>query len=301
MSKGARAVPEMPCRALWVWAGNRGWGQIEILRGELSARFWKIALIVAAKILENPKALAIESVEDLEHREQELQAMLSDEERAAGLKVIIRPMVQFTLKYARRITGLDLREADVAAMVEEFASVRMKATEFKGLRLKAGWERFTADPTRAKRSESGDLASVVSNRRVQKRKRGRPRKEDQTTFTLAFYSKVGLAFYHSLCTGGATMLRGVTKLLRSSDAYQRLIFTLCTSAQQAIIHQDRLIKLVGWRKATTPDMYSHQLAELRRLLNKAISEGRLQTWSELKNGNWVIRKYGQFDLPEPSE
>jgi hypothetical protein len=188
---GSRVVPEMPSRIGWSSVGCYGYGTVEVLRGEMDYRFWRIALVVAAKILENSEALRIESVADLEKRERELQECLTDDQKKAGLQVIVRPVVSFPLKYAQDVLQFkNLREKGLAAAVEAFASVRLKVTQFKGLRLKE-WEPFS--------EESGDIASVVLNRTTGKGKRGRGRGQKQPMFTLAFHSRIGLAFYHNLC------------------------------------------------------------------------------------------------------
>ena len=75
--------------------------------------------MVAAKILEHPESLNIESVEDLEKRERELQEYLTDDQKKAGLQVIVRPVVSFPLKYVQDVLQLKhLREAEVAAAAE---------------------------------------------------------------------------------------------------------------------------------------------------------------------------------------
>ena len=90
---GSRVVPEMPGRIGWSSVGCHGYGTVEILRGEMDYRFWRVALVVAAKILENPEALRIESVADLEKRERELQEYLTDDQKKAGLQVVVRPVI----------------------------------------------------------------------------------------------------------------------------------------------------------------------------------------------------------------
>ena len=273
LKMGARVVPEMPGRIGWSSVGCHGYGTVEVLRGEMDYRFWRIALVVAANILANPEALRIESVADLEKRERELQEFLTDDQKKAGLQVIVRPVVSFPLKYVQDVLQLKhLREAEVAAALEAFASVRLKVTQFKGLRLKE-WESFS--------EESGDIASVVLNRTTGKGKRGRGRGQKQPMFTLAFHSRIGLAFYHNLCHGGATLLKGATKLLRAPDGYQRLIFNLCTSGQDTIIHRDKLLALVGMKKSDDQDYYRHQLSRLRSYVKRGIDEGYFVSLSEL--------------------
>jgi hypothetical protein len=287
---GSRVVPEMPSRIGWSSVGCYGYGTVEVLRGEMDYRFWRIALVVAAKILENPEALRIESVADLERRERELQECLTDDQKKAGLQVIVRPTVSFPLKYAQDVLQLkNLRERELAAAVEAFASVRLKVTQFKGLRLRE-WEPFS--------EESGDIASVVLNRTTGKGKRGRGRGQKQPMFTLAFHSRIGLAFYHNLCRGGATLLKGATKLLRAPDGYQRLIFNLCTSGQDAMIHRDKLLALVGMEKSDDPDYYRHQLSRLRSYIKRGIAEGYFVSLSQLEGGTWTIKK--RWFLPFPN-
>ena len=290
LKKGSRVVPEMPGRIGWSSVGCHGYGTVEILRGEMDYRFWRIALVVAAKILEHPEALKIGSVEDLEKRERELQAFLTEDQKKAGLQVVVRPVISFPLKYVQDVLQLKhLRETEVSAALEAFASVRLKVTQFKGLRLKE-WESFS--------EESGDIASVVLNRTTGKGKRGRGRGRKQPMFTLAFYSRVGLAFYHNLCRGGATLLQGATKLLRAPDGYQRLIFNLCTSEQNTIIHRDRLLALVGMERSEDQDYYRHQLSRLRGYVKRGISEGYFVSLSEMDGGTWTIKK--RWFLPIPN-
>jgi hypothetical protein len=287
LKMGSRVVPEMPSRIGWSSVGCYGYGTVEVLRGEMDYRFWRVALVVAAKILENPEALKIESVADLEKRERELQECLTDDQKKAGLQVIVRPVVSFPLKYAQDVLQLkNLRERELAAAIEAFASVRLKVTQFKGLRLKE-WVPFS--------EESGDIASVVLNRTTGKGKRGRGRGQKQPMFTLAFHSRIGLAFYHNLCRGGATLLKGATKLLRAPDGYQRLIFNLCTSGQDAIIQRDKLLALVGMEKSDDPDYYRHQLSRLRSYVKRGIAEGYFVSLSRLDGGTWTIKK--QWVLP----
>lgn len=287
---GSRVVPEMPSRIGWSAVGCYGYGTVEVLRGEMDYRFWRIALVVASKIVDNPQALRIESVAELEKRERELQECLTDDQKKAGLQVIVRPVVSFPLKYAQDVLQFkNLREKELAAAVEAFASVRLKVTQFKGLRLKE-WEPFS--------EESGDIASVVLNRTTGKGKRGRGRGQKQPMFTLAFHSRIGLAFYHNLCRGGATLLKGVTKLLRAPDGYQRLIFNLCTAGQDAMIHRDTLLALVGMEKSGDPDYYRHQLSRLRSYVKRGIAEGYFVSLSEMDGGTWAIKK--QWFLPFPN-
>ena len=288
LKKGCLSVPEFLSRVTWVSVGGGGWGTaVEILHGEMDYRFWRIALMVTKKILDNPQALKIESIEDLAKRERELQELLTEDQKKANLQVIIRPVVQFTLKEIQEITGLgDLREAEVAKMLEAFAGVRLRVTQFEGLRLRTGdrvgWERFTA--------ESGDIASVVHERTTDKEKRGSGAGKKQALFTLAFYSRIGLSFYHSLCTGGHTLLREAVKLLREPDGYQRLILNLCTTSQDAKIHRDKLLALVGMAKSEDPDSYRHQLSKLRGYIRKGIDDRYFISFSELDGGTWVIKK-----------
>jgi len=294
LTKGSRDEPEMPGRLGWSLVGGGGYGETEILHGEMNHHFWRIALVVAAKILANPEALKIESIEDLEKREQELQEMLADDQKKAGLQVIVRPIVSFTLKYVQDVLGFKhLREKEVAAMLEEFAGVRLKVTQFKGLRLQrkngsTTWEKIT--------TESGDIASVVHDLTTDKGKRGRGAGTKQVRFTLAFYSRIGLAFYHDLCTGGATLLQGATKLLRTSESYQRLIFNLCTTQAPARIHREKLLALVGMPKSENQDYYYHQLSILRGLIQQGIEDGYFKSFSELDGGTWEIKKPGSYPL-----
>jgi hypothetical protein len=94
------------------------------------------------------------------------------------------------------------------------------------------------------------------------------------------------------------LLKGATKLLRAPDSYQRLIFNLCTSEQDAVIHRDKLLALVGMEKSDDPDYYRHQLSRLRSYVKRGIAEGYFVSLSQLDGGTWTIKK--RWFLPFPN-
>lgn len=269
----ARGVQEI------VWNKDR----MEVYSGHFDHQICWTLIVAATKIIELKVGTLFNSVDELVGVHELLKAI---DPNSGDFWL---PNIIFTDYDFNRILRKNLSSENINKIVKRLPTVTFQVGGTLRVKMDDHWKEyeFTA---------YDNIAGVEVVKSGEK-KRGLGAGGERRAYRLYFKSKVGLAFWQDITSGGYSLITNEGNKARQFLSYpsglQQLVWATWrwNDRVPAIRSLDQLFKIMGWRKAARQDDFKEQVRRLAQHLDRLVRDGFLQSWRIMDTGAYRMEKF----------
>jgi hypothetical protein len=278
LSKGslplARGVQEI------VWNKDR----MDVYSGNFDHQICWTLIVAATKIIELRLGTLFGSVDELIGVHELLKAI---DPNSGNFWL---PNIIFTDYDFNRILRKNLSSENINKIVKRLPTVTFQVSGTLRVKMDDHWKEyeFTA---------YDNIAGVEVVKSGEK-KRGLGAGGERRAYRLYFKSKVGLAFWQDITSGGYSLITNEGNKARQFLSYpgglQQLVWATWRWADNkpAIRSLDQLFRIMGWKLSADPDTCRLQVKRLHQALDRLCRDGFLLSWTiDKKTGAYKMEKF----------
>ncbi len=268
----ARGVQEI------VWNKDR----MDVYSGHFDHQICWTLIVAAAKIIDLRLGALFGSVDELIGVHELLKAI---DPNSGDFWL---PNITFTDYDFNRILRKNLSSENINKIIKRLPTVIFQVGGTLRVKVDDHWKEyeFTA---------YDNIAGVEVVKSGEK-KRGLGRGEERRAYRLYFKSRVGLAFWQDITSGGYSLITNEGNKARQFLSYpgglQQLVWATWrwNDRVPAIKSLDQLFRIMGWKRAARLDDFQEQVKRLAKYLDLLVRDGFLQSWGIKENGVYKLEK-----------
>lgn len=281
LSKGALPLERGTQEVIW------NLDQVLIHAGRLDHQIGWVLIVMATKLLEGKPEALFDSVDTF-----------------LGVHDLVRrldprsidfwgPEMRFTDRDFNRILNKRLTSEEIEKLVGKLPTLIFRVQSHASLKVKGAdgkeqWKEYEIT--------NYDNIAGVEVIKSGELKRGLGAGEERRAYRIYFKSRIGLAFWHNMASGGYSLLTNEgdrrRRFLDLPGSGQMLVWALWgwSDNKPAWRKRDQLLRIVGWKRATNHAVAHKQIIRLADLLDRLVRDGFLQDWKIKDNGVYELKK-----------
>jgi len=260
---------------------------VDIHAGKLDHHIGQVLIVIAQKLYEGKPEVLFDSVDTflgVHDLVRKLDPLSTD---------FWGPEMRFTDRDFNRILHKNLSSENIEKFVGKLPTLIFKVKSHASLKVvdengKEQWKQYEIT--------NYDNIAGVEVIKSGEQKRGLGAGEERRAYRIYFKSRIGLAFWHNMASGGYSLLTNehdhVRRFLALPGSSQMLVWAIWGWADNkpAIRSLEQLFKIMGWKRAANPDDFRVQVKRLHQSLDRLVRDDFLLKWSIMDNGVYRLEK-----------
>lgn len=264
--------------------------KVDVHAGQFDHHIGQVLIVLATRLLEDKTKTPFDSLETFLGIHDLLRLL---DPKDAGFW---GPELRFTDRDFNRILRKNLSSRNIERIVSKLPTLIFRVMCSLKVPDEKGHETW-------KDVEITDYDNIagVEVVKVEGKKRGRGAGEERRGYRVYFKSRIGLAFWHNIASGGYSLLTRdkVKAFLDLTGSGQMIVWAVWQwkDDRPAILSLDQLFGIMGWQRATRSSDFKAQVRRLASILNRLVKDGFLREWAILPSGAYHLVKVAAGDRP----